>query len=76
MSGPLADWARSIRGAIFTDAFLGSGTTLIAAKNSGHRRFGLELDPLYVDLIIRRLQATAGKEAVHAKSGLKFGLLA
>jgi DNA modification methylase len=65
----------SDRGAIVTDAFLGSGTTLIAAENTGRRCFGLELDPLYVDLIIRRWQAMTGEEAVHAKSGLGFEVL-
>jgi DNA methylase len=39
-----------------TDAFLGSGTTVIAAERTGRRCYGLELDPLYVDTIVRRWQ--------------------
>ena len=66
----------SDRRGIVVDAFLGSGTTLIAAESSGRRCFGLELDPLYVDLIIRRWQLMTGESAVHAKSGLSFDFLA
>ena len=47
----------SARGDIVLDAFLGSGTTLIAAQRTGRRCYGLELDPLYVDTIVRRWQA-------------------
>src|SRR5438874_2711268 len=39
----------SARGDIVLDAFLGSGTTLIAAEGTGRRCYGLELDPGYVD---------------------------
>ena len=39
----------SARGDIVLDAFLGSGTTLIAAERTGRRCYGLELDPAYVD---------------------------
>src|SRR5260370_20516703 len=44
------------RGDIVLDGFLGSGTTVIAAERTGRRRFGTELDPAYVDTIIRRWQ--------------------
>jgi DNA modification methylase len=33
------------------DAFLGSGTTVIAAERTGRRCYGLELGPVYVDTI-------------------------
>jgi DNA modification methylase len=36
------------------DPFLGSGTTLIAAETTGRSCLGIELDPLYVDVAIRR----------------------
>jgi DNA modification methylase len=54
------------------DPFLGSGTTLIAAERTGRRCFGIELDPLYVDTIIRRWQAFTGDPAVHAATELRF----
>jgi DNA modification methylase len=60
------------RGDIVLDAFLGSGTTLIAAERTGRRCYGLELDPLYVDLAIRRWQAHTGEHAIHAASGKTF----
>ena len=46
------------------DCFLGSGTTLIAAEQTGRICFGVELDPKYVDVIIRRWQQYTGKVAV------------
>jgi DNA modification methylase len=41
---------------VVLDAFLGSGTTAIAAERTGRRCYGLELDPRYVDTIVRRWQ--------------------
>jgi hypothetical protein len=39
----------SARGDIILDAFLGSGTTIMAAQRTGRRCYGLELDPRYAD---------------------------
>lgn len=58
--------------AIILDPFLGSGTTLIAAEKTGRRGFGIELDPLYIDVAIRRWQIHTGKKAVHADTGQTF----
>jgi DNA modification methylase len=60
------------RGDLVLDPFLGSGTAVIAAERSGRRCYGLELDPLYVDTIIRRWQRQTTLEAIHAKSGETF----
>jgi DNA modification methylase len=60
------------RGEVVLDAFLGSGTTVIAAQRVGRHCYGLELDPLYVDTIISRWQAFSGDEARHAASGQSF----
>ena len=54
----------SARGEIVLDAFLGSGTTVIAAERTGRRCYGLELDPGYVDTIVRRWQALTGGRLV------------
>jgi DNA modification methylase len=62
----------SKRGDIVLDAFLGSGTTVIAAERTGRRCFGIELDPRYVDTIIRRWQAFTKLEARHAQTGKSF----
>jgi DNA modification methylase len=56
----------SKRGDIVLDAFSGSGTTLMAAERTGRRGFGIELDPYYADLTIRRLEEEHGLKAVHA----------
>jgi DNA modification methylase len=62
----------SARGDIVLDGFLGSGTTVIAAERTGRRCYGLELDPGYVDTIIRRWQALTGGSARNAASGRSF----
>jgi hypothetical protein len=66
----------SERGGIVLDAFLGSGTTLIAAVRTGRRCRGIEIDPLYVDAGIRRWQAHTGDQARHAETGRTFDELA
>jgi DNA modification methylase len=60
------------RGDLVVDPFLGSGTAVIAAERSGRRCYGLELDPLYVDTIIRRWQRQTKLDAVHAETGESF----
>ena len=62
----------SARGDIVLDAFLGSGTTVIAAERVGRVCYGLEIDPKYVDTIIRRWQAFTGQVAIHERSGRSF----
>lgn len=66
----------SARGEIVLDAFLGSGTTVIAAERTGRRCYGIELDPAYVDVAIRRWERYTGAEARHAASGKTFRQLA
>jgi len=44
----------SNRGGIILDPFLGSGTTLIAAEKTRRRCYGIELDPIYVEVAINR----------------------
>ncbi|KQT13070.1 DNA methylase N-4 [Methylobacterium sp. Leaf399] len=52
------------RGAIVLDPFSGSGTTLLAAEKTGREARVLELDPVYVDVAIRRWQAFTGRDAI------------
>lgn len=63
------------RGDIVLDAFLGSGTSVIAAERVGRCCYGLEIDPRYVDTIVRRWQAYTGEEARHSLSGRSFNEL-
>lgn len=57
---------------IVFDPFGGSGTTLIACWRSGRRARLLELDPKYVDVIIRRWQDLTGNTAILEGSGQTF----
>lgn len=45
------------------DPFAGSGSTLLAAEATGRIGYGIELDPRYVDVIVRRLEQATGSEA-------------
>jgi hypothetical protein len=65
----------SARGHIVLDAFLGSGTTLMAAERIGRVCHAIELDPLYVDTAIRRWQRYTGDTAVHCETGETFNVL-
>jgi DNA modification methylase len=62
----------SHRGGIVLDAFAGSGSTLIAAEKTGRRGYGIEIDPHYVDTIIRRFEKVYGLKARHVGSGRSF----
>ena len=63
------------RGGVVIDPFLGSGSTLIAAEKTGRVCRGVELDPLYVDVIVRRYEAVTGNPAVLVETGETFELL-
>lgn len=54
------------------DPFCGSGTALLAAEESGRCCVAVEIDPLYVDVAVRRWQKATGKQAVHAVTGDPF----
>ena len=58
------------------DPFGGSGTTLIAAEKSGRIARLMELDPKYVDVIVRRWQDWTGQPACHETEGTAFTDLA
>jgi DNA modification methylase len=66
----------SARGDIVLDSFLGSGTTLIAAERVGRVCYGIEIDPVYVDVAIRRWQQLTWDRAIHASTGKSFDELA
>jgi DNA modification methylase len=58
------------------DPFAGSGTTLIAAEKSGRVARLMELDPRYVDVVVRRWQDWTGKAASRESDGVTFDDLA
>jgi DNA modification methylase len=45
------------------DPFLGSGTALIAAERAGCRCYAMEIDPLYVEVALRRWERFSGQAA-------------
>src|SRR6185437_1767228 len=51
-------------GELVYDPFLGSGTTWIAAEVTGRVCVAIELDPIYVDVAIRRWEAFTGRKAM------------
>ncbi len=57
---------------IVLDPFGGSGSTLIACEKSGRRARLIELDPKYVDVIVRRWQDYVGAQATRLADGLAF----
>jgi DNA modification methylase len=65
----------SKRNGIVLDAFLGSGTTIVAAEQTGRRGYAIEIDPRYVDVTIRRWQSATGKDAVLAGTDITFSRL-
>jgi DNA modification methylase len=70
----IADLIRdcSRRNGIILDPFGGSGTTILAAQRTGRVARVIELDPLYVDLTIRRWERATGDRVRHVKTGLSF----
>ena len=60
------------RGESVYDPFLGSGTTLAAAELTERACYGLELDPKYVDVIVKRWQDLSGQKATLDSDGRTF----
>ena len=51
-------------GQVIYDPFIGSGTTMIAAETEGRHCYGLELEPKYCDIAIKRWEILTDQEAV------------
>lgn len=61
---------------VVLDSFAGSGTTILAAERVGRLACGLEIEPHYVDVAIRRWQEFTGKDAIHVETNCTFSELA
>jgi DNA modification methylase len=70
MRRPIANNSRL--GQAIYDPFLGSGTSLIAAEMTGRICCGIELNPAYVDVVVRRWQVFTGRAARHQASAHSF----
>lgn len=62
----------SKRGQIILDTFLGSGTTLLASEKSGRICYGIEIEPMYIDVTIKRWQELTGKSAVNVNKNKTY----
>jgi DNA modification methylase len=62
-------------GGLVLDSFLGSGATILGAHQAQRRGVGIELDPKFVDVALRRIEQATGKHAIHS-SGLTLEELA
>jgi DNA modification methylase len=56
---------------IVLDPFIGSGTSILAAERTGRRCFGIEIDPIYIDVAIARWERLTGRKAQNGQ-GLTF----
>ena len=63
------------RGEIVLDPFCGSGTTIIAAEKTKRIGYGIELDPHYCDVIVKRWRAFTGQEAALQATGETFSAI-
>lgn len=66
----------SQRGDLVLDLFGGAGSTLIACEKSGRRAAVVELEPKYVDVIVRRWQNYTHQEARLENDGRTFDVIA
>ena len=66
----VGDLMNRCRGVV--DCFCGTGTTIIAAEKLGRIGYGIELDPKYCDVIIKRWQDFTGKQATLEESGKTY----
>ena len=64
------------RGAICFEPFAGSGSQHIAAEREGRRCYGIELEPRFCDVIVRRWETATGREAVLDGEGATFAAIA
>ena len=74
----IADAIRDVtnRGEIVVDGFIGSGTTILAAERTKRVAYGMEIEPGYVDVAIRRWEKMTGEVAVLADTGQRFAEVA
>jgi DNA modification methylase len=61
-------------GDLVVDGFVGSGTTILAAEKTQRRCYGIEIDPHYVDVALRRWVELTGGEPIHLSTGESFSV--
>lgn len=74
---PVELWEKLVQyhsnaGGVIYEPFSGSGTTFIACEKTGRECRGIELQPSYCDVIVKRWEEFTGEDAIHEKTGKKF----
>jgi DNA modification methylase len=64
------------RNDVVLDPFVGAGTTILAAERVGRRAYGIEIDPLYVDVAVKRWQTATKADAILDGVGKTFDEIA
>lgn len=74
----VADAIRDVThpGEVVLDAFMGSGTTILAAERTKRTAYGMDIEPKYIDVAVRRWEAMTGKQAILAETGETFAQVA
>lgn len=74
----VADAIRDVThpGEVVVDAFMGSGTTILAAERTKRTAYGMDIEPKYIDVAVRRWEGMTGKKAVLAETGESFAEVA
>lgn len=74
----VADAIRDVThpGEVIIDAFMGSGTTILAAERTKRIAYGMDIEPKYIDVAVRRWEAMTGKRAMLAETGETIAELA
>jgi DNA modification methylase len=62
----------SVKGDAIYDPFCGSGTSIIAGQRHGRRVFAMEIDPVFVDVIVQRWEKETGQKAVLHSTGKTY----
>jgi len=67
----VADAIRDVThpGEVVIDAFMGSGTTILAAERIKRTAYGMDIEPKYIDVAVRRWEGMTGRKAVLAETG-------
>jgi DNA modification methylase len=74
----VAEYLRDVthRGHIVLDAFMGSGTTILAAERTNRKARGIEIEPQFVDVAIRRWEEMTCQSATLIGDGRSFSEIA
>lgn len=74
----VADAIRDVThpGEVVIDAFMGSGTTILAAERTKRIAYGMDIEPKYIDVAVRRWEAMTGRKTVLAETGETFAEVA